>query len=87
MRARPAGRIFSRDGKLYRPSQNSGYHYGYGLNISEITELTESTYAERIVSRLAPTWDAEIRGTHTFASERGLTMIDALTWCRRRRWA
>jgi hypothetical protein len=87
MRARPAGRIFSRDGKLYRPSQNSGYRYGYGLNISEITELTESSYAERIVSRLAPTWDPEILGTHTFATERGLTVIDGLTWCRRRRWS
>lgn len=83
-RARPAGRIFSKDGKLYRPSQNSAHRYGYGLNINEITELTESTYSERVVSSTGPTWDPSLLGTHTFAAAHDLTVIDALTL--RRRW-
>jgi hypothetical protein len=83
-RARPAGRIFSKGGKLYRPSQNSAHRYGYGLNINEITELTESTYSERVVSSTEPSWDRSLLGTHTFAAEHRLTVIDALTL--RRRW-
>lgn len=82
-RARPAGRIFLKDGKLYRPSQNSAYRYGYGLNINEITELTESRYSERVVARTEPTWDPEIFGVHTLAADGGLTVIDGLRRCSR----
>jgi hypothetical protein len=76
--ARPAGRIFTRNGRLYRPSQNCSHRYGYGFNISEITELTATSYSERVVKRVEPNWDPSIFATHTFASEHGLTVIDGL---------
>ena len=38
-RARPAGKIFSYQNKLYRPSQNGSYHYGYGININRIKKI------------------------------------------------
>jgi len=47
--ARPAGKIFRRNGRIYRPSQNSSFRYGYALNFSEILELTKTTYKERVV--------------------------------------
>lgn len=74
--ARPAGRLFVRNGRLYRPSQNSSRHYGYGFNICEITKLTETEYEEKIVSRVEPNWDQNIVSTHTINYEDGLTIVD-----------
>lgn len=81
--ARPAGKIFSQNGRLYRPSQNCSHRYGYGFNISEIIVLDEYNYAENIVSRVKPNWDKQILGTHTFNRENSLHVIDAIY--RRRR--
>ena len=83
--ARPAGRLFERHGRLYRPSQNCSRHYGYGFNICEITRLTETEYEERMVSRVEPRWDRNIVSTHTFNYEDGLTIIDAQV--RRRKYS
>jgi hypothetical protein len=81
-RSRPAGPIFRRDGRLYRPSQNSARCYGRAFNINEITELSTTRYAERIVKTVEPSWATELLGTHTYVSEAGLTLIDGL----RRLW-
>ena len=81
--ARPAGRLFVRNGRLYRPSQNGSGHYGRGFNISEITKLTETDYEEKIVSRVEPKWDRHIISTHTFNYEDGLTIIDGEMWRRK----
>ena len=52
--ARGAGRIFSQDGKLYRPSQDNTHgSYGYGLNIMEITELSMQSYSETRIRHIA----------------------------------
>lgn len=75
--ARPAGRLFVHNGHLYRPSQNCSGLYGYGFNLSEVTKLTETSYEERIVSRVEPNWDRKVIATHTFNHEDGLTIIDA----------
>lgn len=77
-RARPAGPIFTRDGRLFRPSQNSAYRYGHSFNINEITELTPTAYQERVVETVEPNWDPSIFATHTFASVHGLTVIDGM---------
>jgi len=74
--ARPAGRLFVHNGRLYRPSQNCSRHYGYGFNICEITKLTETEYEEKIVSVVEPKWDKNIVSTHTISYEDGLTIID-----------
>ena len=74
--ARPAGQLFVRDERLYRPSQNCSGHYGYGFNISEITKLTETEYEEKIVSKVEPKWDKHVIATHTINYADGLTVID-----------
>jgi len=81
--ARPAGKIFSQNGKLYRPSQNCSIRYGYGFNINEITVFNDQKYAESLISTVKPNWDKSILGTHTFNRANSLHVIDALY--RRRR--
>lgn len=81
--SRPAGRIVVRGGRIYRPSQDSSRHYGYGLNICEVTILTETDYEEKIVSKIEPDWADDIISTHTINHEHGLTVIDGQRWRRK----
>ena len=75
-RARPAGKIFERNGKYYRPSQCSKPSYGYGIKINEIVVLTENEYQEKEVAFIEPKWDKKLKGIHTICYENRLTMID-----------
>ena len=75
--ARPAGKIFEKDGRLYRPSQNCSVRYGYGFNINYIKLLDERSYEEEIVCRVEPHWDKSIFATHTFNLVHHLHIIDA----------
>jgi len=75
--ARPAGKIFSHNGLLYRPSQNCSVHYGYGFNINEIIVLDGENYSENLVSAVKPNWDKKICKTHTFNRVGSLHIIDA----------
>lgn len=77
-KARPAGKIFLQDGRIYRPSQNCSNCYGYGFNLLEITKLTPEEYAEVLVSEVKPKWDKEVVATHTFNRVGTLHVIDAL---------
>lgn len=76
--ARPAGKIFVENGKLYRPSQNCGKRYGYGMKINEIIELTTTRYKEETVQDIYPNWDKDLLCTHTLNNNHRLTVIDAL---------
>jgi len=79
-RARPAGRIYEQDGKLIRPSQDSSIRYGYGLRLNEIVTLTETDYEEQELDFIEPSWGKMLRGTHTLAHAKNLTVIDVLEW-------
>lgn len=74
--SRPAGAIFESNGNLYRPAQNGSNHYGYGMNINLIEELTTEEYRECIVSPIEPKWHWAIKATHTLNHTEGLTMSD-----------
>jgi len=76
--ARPAGRIFSHNGELIRPSQDCSVRYGYAINFNRISVLTESAYAETHEWSLKPPVRRNILGTHTWNEAEGLTAIDAL---------
>jgi hypothetical protein len=78
-RSRPAGRIFKRNGKLYRPSQDCSRGYGYGFDLNEIEILTASDYREKLVQSVRPDWDPKVIGTHTLGTVGSFTVIDALT--------
>ena len=78
-RARPAGRIFERDGRLYRPSQDCSRAYGYGFDLNEILDLSTTDYVEQQRFSARPYWDRMVQASHTFATAGALTVIDAFT--------
>lgn len=76
--ARCAGKIFSKDGIFYRPSQNSSVTYGGEIIIQRIEILTESEYLETEINRILPShlkgnYD---RGCHTLSPLGNRTLID-----------
>jgi len=77
--SRPAGALFSLDGRLYRPAQDCSRRYGGALAINEIDELTPSTFRERVVLRLRPdsSW-AWPDGLHTINAIGDLVIVDGL---------
>jgi hypothetical protein len=75
--ARPAGRIFTQDGQLIRPSQDSSRRYGGALKFNRITTLDENGYSEECVAGFEPR-GGPIRATHTFNQIDGTTVIDAV---------
>ncbi len=74
--ARPAGRIYIENDKIYRPAQDCSKTYGWGININEILQLSESTYHEKTIAKYRPD-NHSIVGMHTFSKEGRLIMIDA----------
>ena len=75
--ARPAGRIFQREGKLIRPSQDSSRRYGYALKFNRIATLSETDYAEGLEASFTPR-GSKYLATHTFNQAGELTVIDAV---------
>jgi hypothetical protein len=80
--ARPAGRIFRRDGVLIRPSQDSSQRYGYATKFNRILRLSETEYEEQCEYTFAPARPSHILATHTWNSIAGLTAIDAVIYRR-----
>ncbi|RVT86919.1 hypothetical protein DXV76_02185 [Rhodobacteraceae bacterium CCMM004] len=63
--ARGGGRVFRRDGRLFRAAQDTAYgRYGYGLKIMEIERLTADDYAERCVRHVTPDAIPGVIGCH-----------------------
>jgi hypothetical protein len=52
--ARPAGMMFSADGRLYRPAQDCAATYGAGVVLHEVLTLTETDFREAPVAELYP---------------------------------
>ncbi|HYG14558.1 MAG TPA: hypothetical protein VEC12_02325 [Bacteroidia bacterium] len=75
--ARPAGRIFERDGKIYRPSQDCSINYGYAINFNRIIRLTTDEYEEVPEDKIYPRWHNNMIGTHTFNFEEGIQVLDS----------
>lgn len=88
--ARPAGRVLSIDGRLYRFGQVDAPYYGQDVLIFEITRLTRGDYDETLVSQtpwnLDRRWPAWIKnGRHHLDSVplgdgRWLTAFDGFRW-------
>lgn len=78
-KARPAGPVLRRHGRLFRLSQDGTRGYGYGINLHEIAVLTPTEYEEKDVQSIEPLWDPAIIGLHTLSHVGDLTVIDAKT--------
>jgi hypothetical protein len=75
--ARPAGRIFRREGDLLRPSQDSSLRYGYAINFNRITKLTIHEYEEELFERIEPP-NRDILAVHTYNRSDYMFVVDAL---------
>ena len=82
--SRPAGRLILRDGKLYRPSQDSSYRYGWALNLNLVEQLDPDHYRESLVTKATPGWARDVVGIHTYNSAGRMHVADVEL--RRRRW-
>jgi hypothetical protein len=81
---RPAGRIYEKDGILYRPSQLCTNFYGEAIIINKIISVSNDCYSEedyKIIRaediRLNP--EKRIQGIHTYNSSDNLEVIDIQT--------
>ncbi len=81
--ARPAGRLYWRNGALYRPAQVCAPSYGAGISLNRVLRLSPHEYAERQVERFFPA--SGRLGLHTVNRAGDLTVVDVLA--RRRRYA
>ncbi len=80
--ARPAGRLFWRNGTLHRPAQICVPRFGAGIALQRVLRLTPQDYFERQVERILPA-DPGLLGLHTVNRAGHLTVVDGFT--RRRR--
>jgi hypothetical protein len=84
--ARPAGRPFILDGKLYRLGQDCVPTYGYQVHAFEITEISPTTYSEKmieapVVKASSKGWNAEAMhhvDAHQIGENRWIAAVDAL---------
>ncbi len=63
--ARPAGRLYRRDGVLIRPGQDGSRRYGGAVVLNRVDVLSPHEYRETSVGRIEPDWMPGIDGTHT----------------------
>jgi len=80
--SRPAGRLFERDGVLYRPGQICAPIYGSGIALHRVTRLDDDGFSETEVRSLTGT--PPVLGVHTINRAGDLSVTD--TFARRRRF-
>ena len=80
--ARPAGKLFEENGKLFRLGQNS-YIYGRGITVMQVDQMDEEHYQEHPVRLIEPDWDADSRGVHTLNFSGNSAVIDILSKCKK----
>jgi hypothetical protein len=84
--ARPAGRPFVLDGKLYRLGQDCYPTYGSQVHAFQITDISPTTYSETmvetpLVKASSKGWNAEAMhhiDAHEIAKDRWIAVVDAL---------
>jgi len=73
---RCAGKIFEKDGKIFRPAQLGAPKYGYAIQIYEILHLDDVSFQEQLVDTIFPNWSKENLATHTYNQTNGWQFID-----------
>jgi hypothetical protein len=75
--ARPAGRLFTQAGRLYRPAQICAPLYGAGVALQRVTRLDERGFAEQEERRILPADGEGVLGLHTINRAGDLSVTDA----------
>ena len=77
---RAAGHLFTKGGRLIRPTQDCVTSYGYGIQMNEVTQLSPTEYSERAHDYVGPSWRRGLLGTHTLSAVADLEVIDGLRY-------
>lgn len=76
--ARLAGNlVYNDNNELFRVAQNCSHHYGYGMQINNITTINDTVYEEEKIKEIHPKWSKNISSTHSYSKVDKLTVIDA----------
>ena len=81
--ARPAGRLFRREGTLIRPGQDCSRRYGEAIVLHRVDVLSTTAYRETPVARIAADWMPGIEATHTYTFDSKYECLDAYRHVRR----
>ena len=69
----------NKKGEMIRPSQiNIKERYGYGININVIKKLNLEEYEEKIIKKITPENNFNIKGMHHVSTSKDKIYIDAL---------
>ena len=78
--SRPAGRLFYRNGDLFRPAQDCSKRMGGAMCLNRVTSLTTKDFKEELVTRIEPNWIKGLHGVHTLNTAGRLTMMDCFRY-------
>jgi hypothetical protein len=81
--ARPAGRLFRREGALIRPGQDCSRLYGEAIVLNRVDALSPTEYRETAVARIEPAWLPGLEGTHTYTFDSRYEFLDGIRQVRR----
>jgi hypothetical protein len=74
--ARPAGRVFVRDGQLIRPAQDCSRAYGWRLVFNRIEVLSRDEYRERPIGAIEPAPGSGNLRTHSYDADGVYEVLD-----------
>jgi hypothetical protein len=74
--SRPAGRLFKRRGRWYRPAQDCSSYYGYRVVINRIDQISPHEFHETPVGYWQPDAAHGAFAQHTVNSVDGLSVLD-----------
>ncbi len=81
--SRNAGRIFESGHKLYRPSQICAKRYGLGVNINEVSKLSEREYEETCIHKIIASRHNETISVHAIDWGTKYLVMDGVTLVRK----
>jgi hypothetical protein len=76
--SRGAGKLFWKNGRLFRPTQDCSVRYGYAMTVNEVTLLTPTDFAEHPVAWVPPSWSPGLLCTHTWNESSLLQVVDGI---------
>jgi hypothetical protein len=80
--ARGAGRIFSHEGALIRPSQDCARTYGYAVGFNRIDVISQDRYEETAIGTVLPRGVPGLQRVHTYNRLRDWEAIDGFRYAR-----
>jgi len=77
--ARPAGKLFWRDGFLIRPSQDCYTDYGAAIRLNRVIKLTKQAYQEECIQVITPaSLKLKATGVHTYNHSESYEVLDGM---------